>query len=122
MVYFICSRVNKSAGQKVVDFMRKLGIDVYFPIVQTPQQPLSLMYDTNIKEIEKSEFLVAYAKGNISRNWAFEVGYALALGKTIVCLVQEGTNLQQHDMVYQRLIQVRTLKQLAEELEKLKSA
>jgi hypothetical protein len=51
MVYFICSRVNKAAGPRVVNFMPGLGVDVYFPIVQTPQQPLSLMYDTNIREI-----------------------------------------------------------------------
>jgi nucleoside 2-deoxyribosyltransferase len=98
--------------------MKGLGVDVYFPIVETPQQPLPLMYDTNIEKITESEFLVALAKGEISRNWAFEVGYALALGKTIVCLVQEGTDLDQQDMVHQKLIKVHTLKQLAEELKK----
>lgn len=119
MVYFICSRVNKEDGQNIVDFLKKKMIDVYFPIVETPQEPLSLMFKTNIDKISSSEFIVAFAKGEITRNWAFEAGYALALGKTVLCLVDKDTDLDQQDMVRQKLVKVQTLEALENELEKI---
>lgn len=120
MIYIICSRVNKEEGQKTVDFIKNKGIDVYFPVVETPQDPLSLMFTTNIKKIESSDFVVALAKGEISRNWAFEAGYALGLGKKIICLVEGDTDLEQHDMVHQKLIKIHSLKELDRELYKIK--
>lgn len=119
MIYFICSRVNKEAGQKVVDFMRSKGVDAYFPIVDTPQDPSTLMFTTNIEKIESSDFIVALAKGEISRNWAFEAGHALGLGKKVICLVEDDTDLEQHDMVHQKLVKVHSLDELGKELTKL---
>lgn len=111
--------MNKEAGQRVVDFMKSKGFDVYFPIVETPQDPSTIMFTTNIKEIEASDFIVALAKGEISRNWAFEAGYALGLGKKVICLVEDDTDLEQHDMVHQKLVKVRSLEELGKELENL---
>jgi len=121
MTYVICSRVNKEAGQRLVDFLRDRTLDVHFPVVDTPNDPKSLMFTTNTKKIEESEFVVALAKGEISRNWAFEAGYALGLGKKVLCLAEDGTDLEQHDMVHPKLTKVRSIEELDVELEKLKA-
>lgn len=113
--------MNKEAGQKVVDFMRDKGFDVHLPVVDTPQKPFELMFTTNIKKIEESHSVVALAKGEISRNWAFEAGYSLGLGKKVVCLVEGDTDLEQHDMVHPKLTKVRSLEELGKELEKLQN-
>lgn len=120
MVYVICSRVNKEIGQKVADFIRNEEFNAYLPIIETPQDPLDLMFTTNIKEIEESPFVVAVAKGEISMNWSFEAGYSLGLGKEVICFVEDDTNLEQHEMVHQKLVKVYSLEELRKELKKCK--
>jgi nucleoside 2-deoxyribosyltransferase len=120
MVYLICSRINKETGQKVVDFIKSKGFDVHFPVVDTPQDPSMLMFTTNIKKIEENNPIIALAKGKISRNWAFEAGYALGLGKKVICLVEDDTNLEQHAMVHQKLIKVYSLDELEKKLDSVK--
>jgi len=109
--------VNIELGEEVSEYLRKEGYDVYLPIKETPRDSEEVIHSTNRRAIQKADKIVAVAKGPISRNWAFEVGYAAGLRKDIVCLTYPDNELSQHVMVNMELKnKVHTLEELKKHL------
>jgi len=95
-IYFACSisggRKDEKAYQYLVGVLEDMGIDVPtahiaetgIEVVDGPENPLDI-YQRDVNWIEESDLLVAEVS-TPSHGVGYEIGYALALDKPVLCL------------------------------------
>lgn len=95
-IYLASSFKNEEINQKLVELLEKEGFICHLPQRDTPQEPKELTVKTNKEAISNSDLLIVVglnygiSYGNAT---CWEMGYAKALDKKIICL----GNLEEDD-------------------------
>lgn len=99
IIYFACSisggRKDERAYQYLVKVLEELGIEVPtahiaetgIEIIDGEENPLDI-YQRDVNWIEESDLLVAEVS-TPSHGVGYEIGYALTLGKPVLCLYKQ---------------------------------
>ena len=98
-IYFACSisggRKDEKAYQYLVGVLEELGLDVPtahiaetgIEVIDGQEDPFDI-YQRDVTWIEESDLLVAEVS-TPSHGVGYEIGYALALGKPVLCLYNQ---------------------------------
>ena len=88
-IYLASSFKNKEINQKLVELLEKNGCIVHLPQRDTPQEPKELTVKINKDAISNSDLLIVVGLNygiSYGKATCWEMGYAKALGKKIICL------------------------------------
>lgn len=98
-IYFACSisggRKDEKAYQHLVKFLEEMGMDVPtahiaqtgIEVIDGQENPRDI-YQRDVSWIEESDLLVAEVS-TPSHGVGYEIGYALSLGKPVICLYHQ---------------------------------
>lgn len=87
-IFIISSLKNIEVNERLCNFLESKGHKVHVALRDTPQKHDEIMYKTNTGAIRNADIIVANTIQDFSltKNWVFEFGYAMALGKKIICI------------------------------------
>ncbi|MFQ6084331.1 MAG: nucleoside 2-deoxyribosyltransferase [Candidatus Aminicenantia bacterium] len=86
--FIISSLKNTEINNRICNFLESKGHKVHMAFRDTPQDSDEIMYKINIEAIRNADIIIANTIQDfpLTKNWAFELGYAMALGKKIICI------------------------------------
>lgn len=88
-IYIASSFKNKEVNKRLVEILEKNGFTVHLPQRDTPQEPKELTVKINKEAISNSDLVVVVGLNygiSYGKATCWEMGYAHALGKKIICL------------------------------------